>query len=762
MLEVFRAYYGIAEGDDERATREKIAGRLLLLDDGLREALPIAFEFFGVPDPTRTVPRMDPDAKRRQIFDILRRGIRDPDAAATRLVVVIEDLHWLDPESETLVAAWVDALEGSSALLLLNFRPEYRAAWMERPWYRHLRLAPLGAAATRELVGHLLGTDASVAGLADRIHAQTGGNPFFVEEMVQALVDAGDLVGTRGRYRLVVDAETVRVPPSVRDLLAARIDRLPEREKLVLQTAAVIGQTFPEPTLAAVAERPVDDVRAALGILQTAGLVYEESPFPVAEYAFKHPLTREVALRSQLQERRRALHAATARVLETVHADKLDETAALLAHHWEEAGAAAVAARWQLRAAAWVRGRDVQAAGRHLARAVELVRRAPDDPELPLLGATACRERLALGFRVRLSRAEAERIFHEGLAFAERLGDPIFAARLHQAEAVLCAFDLRTRDALWHAAEFERIASAMGDPELRSYARWPSLGPLRLSGDLGAARRNCEWQIAATRESPSWGMREWAFSAHAGALVELAFNELLTGRIAEARHEAERGMDVARRVGDLEDQWTGLVLLASAAFWAGEPEVARPYVQRLVEVGERVGSDWVRGEAAFRVALQRLGEGDPRGACELFAQSTADDRTRATLTRLLGDVYFAESLRAAGDLAAARRIAEEARTALHDCELRIGVIEATLVLVRVLHDADGLAAEERIDALLEDTDAVIRDTGAALYAPFVLVERAAVAALRGREDERRRLLRAATEGFIAIGAPARARALAVA
>src|SRR5205085_11113627 len=232
------------------------AGRLLLEDETVREMLPVAFEFFGIPDSTRPAVNMDPDAKQRAIFAMLRREIQAANAAADRLVVVVEDLHWLDAASEAFLATWVDALAGTSAMLVVNFRPEYQAEWMQRSWYRRLPVGPLGPDATRELLGDLVGHDASVAALAGRIHEQTSGNPFFTEEVVQALVDAGDLVGSRGAYRLAVDAATIRVPASVHGILAARIDRLAEREKLVLQTAAVIGQTFSEPILVAVSRLP--------------------------------------------------------------------------------------------------------------------------------------------------------------------------------------------------------------------------------------------------------------------------------------------------------------------------------------------------------------------------------------------------------------------------------------------------------------------------------------------------------------------------
>ncbi|MEO6028525.1 MAG: AAA family ATPase, partial [Candidatus Binatia bacterium] len=756
MLEVFRLYYGIAEDDDDRTAREKIAGRLLLLDDTLRESLPVLFEFLGVPDPARPVPQMDPDAKQRQVFAILRSAIHDSQGDARHLVVMIEDLHWLDAASEALIAGWVNGIAGASALLVLNFRPEYRADWMQQPWYRALPLAPLGAAETHELLDDLLGRDPSVAGLADRIHAQTSGNPFFTEEVVQSLVDAGDLVGTRGAHRLVVDAATIRVPPSVHGILAARIDRLPEREKLVLQTAAVIGQTFAEPLLTTITALPESDVRTALASLQTAELVYEQSPFPVAEYVFKHALTRDVALGSQLQQRRRQLHGAVASAIEAAHPDKLDEQAALLAHHWEEAGEVITSASWQMRAAQWVRRRDFAASARHVERALDLVRRAPDAPEAPLLGATICRAILALGFRTGLARDDAERIFAEGLVWAERLDDPLFAGRLHQAISVLYTFDLDLPAALRHAAEWERAASAMADPELRSYAKWPSLGPLRATGDLEGARRNAEWQLDATRDQPTWGLREWAMGARAGALIELSWHAMFTGDLERARALADQAMNVARETRDLENQWGSLVVLAATAFYAGLPEPSRATVQRLAELSERAGSEWLRSDSRFRVGMQLLLGGDARAAAELLERECMDVRGRLALTRPLIQTYLAESLRRMGELDRARLLIESTHAFMKERGLRVWLIEAALVFARILHDAEGAAGSDRIAPLLDEADALIADTGARLFTPFVAVERAAVAGLRGDAAARVRLLRDAHGLFTAMGATGQA------
>src|SRR6185369_13130385 len=183
------------------------------------------------------------------------------------------------------------------------------------------------------------------------VRERAGGNPFFVEEIVQSLVEAGALEGTRGAYRLVGELGRLRVPPTIQALLAARIDRLPEDARRLLQTAAVIGKRFSEALLQRVAGAPDEEFAAGLRTLRQRDLVYEHALFPKLIYAFKHPLTQEVAYGSQLAENRRVAHAAVARVLEAKEESQREEYAALLAHHWEAAGEPLPASRWHARAA---------------------------------------------------------------------------------------------------------------------------------------------------------------------------------------------------------------------------------------------------------------------------------------------------------------------------------------------------------------------------------------------------------------------------
>jgi class 3 adenylate cyclase/tetratricopeptide (TPR) repeat protein len=271
ILEVFRAYYGITLGDDDRSAREKIAGHMVLLDLGFADALPLLFDFLGVADPQHPAPRLDPEARQRQILAVMRQIIRSVNEAQPT-VTLVEDLHWLDDASEEFLAEMVDARAGSRNLLLLNFRPEYHADWMQKSWYRQIPLTPLGRDAIAELLADLLGSDPSLAALATPIPARTGGNPFFTEEVAQTLIESGHLEGTRGAYRLVTPIERLEVPATVQAVLAARIDRLPEREKRLLQVAAVIGKDFAAAThhwgrvRVLLRELPGDREAAELGI----------------------------------------------------------------------------------------------------------------------------------------------------------------------------------------------------------------------------------------------------------------------------------------------------------------------------------------------------------------------------------------------------------------------------------------------------------------------------------------------------------------
>ncbi len=512
ILRFFRAFYGITEQDSDATARERIAGRLLLLDERLRESLPLNFDFMGVPDPDNPAPRIDPEARQRQMFDIVRRVIQARGQTETR-VALFEDLHWFDGGSAAFLEPLVDAAIGSRLLVLLNFRPEYQAPWMGKSYYHQLALAPLGPDAIRELVDALLGKDPSIAGLAEAIHARTLGNPFFTEEVVQNLIESGKLQGSKGAYRLVTPVDKLEVPSSVHAILAARIDRLAMREKDVLQTAAVIGREFDEPTLAAVVEEAAPQLREALQKLKDTEFVYEQSLYPVAEYIFKHPLTQEVALASQLQERRKRLHAAVARVIEAAHAKDLDQQAALLAHHWEEAGETLAAARWHRRAAERVGLNDIKAALDHWGRVRELARQVGDGAEAAALTIVACSQALTHGWRMGASATEWADLFEEGCAAAQRAGDLAGLATLNANYSSVRGLNQAiANDYVRYAGEAVRIADRTGDAALRCGTRGQLCIAHTWGGQLREAERVAEELIELAREDPDLGAHVAGFS----------------------------------------------------------------------------------------------------------------------------------------------------------------------------------------------------------------------------------------------------------
>ena len=268
------------------------------------------------------------------------------------LALVLEDLHWIDGETQALLDSLVESLPTCRMLLLVNYRPDYRHGWGSRAHYTQLRIDPLEAAGAEELLSGLLGDAQGLAELKHRLLEASEGNPLFLEESVRGLADTGVLAGERGAYRLTRRPDEIEIPASVAAIIAARIDRLGAAEKTALQLAAVIGEEAPLALLEAVTELPAEELHGALADLRGRELLYEARLFPDIAYAFRHGLTRRVAYDGLLQESRRALHARVAGAIEARHADRLDEVVETLAHHFEHGAVWPKAADYFLRAAA--------------------------------------------------------------------------------------------------------------------------------------------------------------------------------------------------------------------------------------------------------------------------------------------------------------------------------------------------------------------------------------------------------------------------
>ena len=342
VTDLLKNYCRIEPRDDPRTVREKLTGKLLALDPALTAILPPLLALLDLPVDDDGWAMLDPAGRRQTTLDALRRLLLR-ESQEQPLLLVFEDLHWIDAETQALLDGLVEALPTARILLLVNYRPEYTHTWGNKSYYTQLRIDPLGQASAEELLTALLGDDPSVEPLNALLIGRTDGNPFFLEESVRALVETGALVGERGAHRLAGPVESVRVPATVQAVLAARIDRLPPEDKRLLQTAAVIGKDVPFALLQRIAEMTDAELQAGISRLQAAELLYAVSLFPELELTCKHALTHEVAYGGLLQERRRILHGRIVEAIEALYPDRLDEHVERLAQHalrghaWEKA-----------------------------------------------------------------------------------------------------------------------------------------------------------------------------------------------------------------------------------------------------------------------------------------------------------------------------------------------------------------------------------------------------------------------------------------
>jgi class 3 adenylate cyclase/tetratricopeptide (TPR) repeat protein len=760
VLQFLRAYFEIAERDSERTARERIAGKLVLLDKSFDEDLPLIFDFLAVPDPLRPVTRMDPEARQRELLGLMKRLIR-AESAREPGVTLVEDLHWLDPASEAFLANQVEAVQGTRSLVVLNFRPEYQAPWMSRSYYRQIALAPLGPEATEEMLRYLLGGDPSLDGLSGLIRERTRGNPFFIEELVQTLHEAGSLEGERGAYRLSAPVDEEAVPVSVQAVLSARIDRLSEREKGVLQAAAVIGKEFPQPVLEGVVGLESQELEEALRNLVAGEFVYEQELYPEALYTFKHPLTQEVAYGSQLDERRAPIHAAVAQAIAEQYPERLEERAALLAGHWDAAGQTLEAARWHARAAAWAGYNDPTQAVWHWRKVRELADTLGESAETVTMGITARIALLNYGWRLGISNEEAQAVFSEAERLSSKAGDVRSRAILLLTYATVRGLgDGDVREYAKLTRQAIALAEESGDPAL--YVALVPTYPIYCIGEHREAVAICDRVIELADGDPTVGAGiivgcPYAFCS---GLKGFILGEL--GELVQARRLIEQGRKIAREQGDIETVGWSHSWSVWLAYFQGEPEGELGHAQQALEIAERIGNSFSRAHAWFCLGLAERMRGEWRRAIEAIERSVAIAREGRTAVEaeawrlaLLGESYLG-----LGDPERARALVTEGLEIAHARGHRSHETYASLALARVLLGSTGTAGREQIEAALARALELARETGAKAFEPLIHVELAELAYQSGEEEGRERELREAHRLFTEIGASGHAERLA--
>jgi class 3 adenylate cyclase/tetratricopeptide (TPR) repeat protein len=732
-VELLRHVFDIADTDPAAEGRTKVLDRLVgeQLLDPASEDLPILLDFLEVPDPERPAVPLAPEARLRRLFRLLRRVIQRR-SDRELLVLLLEDLHWFDPASAQFVEMLVESYPGTRTLVLTNFRPEFQAPWMRHSYYRQVPLASLGSRAVGELLHDLLGGDPSLEGLADHILGRTGGNPFFVEEVVRMLFEDGAIEGRPGDYQLTRPVAELRVPATVQALLGARIDRLAAPEKLVLQTAAVIGRTFSEPVLQRVSGLPEDELGPSLDALRSAEFLHEEVLHPTAEYRFWHPLTQEVAYGSLLGERRRQLHAAVAAAIAELEADRADERAALLALHWEAAGDAVAAARWNARAAVRAFRRDIPDARARFQAVIRLLDGVAESDETLDLGVLARNWLVRIAFRLGGAPEASEALADEAGELAERRGDSVGRAVAVYAKGFLLFGLGRLDPALALLDEAMQRFDDIGDAELRAT---PTIAAYVLSarGPLPLGLAYIDRTMEAAAGDPDAGMRSFGISLPHYGLFHRAWLLARMGRLDDAFLAAEQAVTLGRDRGDLELSAWAHAVHPVIAFLRGDPEGAVDHAGRAVGLAEELGSPFhsvvaLEGLGAGSLAAGRAG--DAVAALE-DGLALARDRHVALFEEASLLSFLAEARLSNGDGAAALAVADEAVAVARAQRARVHECQALVTRARVRRSVLGADAGDGFLDDLRAAEAAIEESGAAVWSSFVQAERAHWARLIG-------------------------------
>ncbi len=331
VIALLKSYFGIQDRDELHEARRKVVEKTHALDERLEPILPALLALLDIPVDDPGWRALDPIQRRRRHIEAVK-SLLLREARKQPVLLIFEDLHWVDNETQELLDALVSVLGSARLMLLVSYRPGYQHNWGSRENYHQIRLSALPTRDTGYLLEALLGNAPELTPLKQLLTAR-GGNPFFIEETVRSLVETQYLAGARGHYRLLRPTGTIDIPPNVQAILAARIDRLLPGDKNLLQIASVIGREIPRAVLRPMADLTDDSLTDALDRLQAAGFLYESGFFPDVEYSFVHALTQKVTYDGLLRTRRRALHARLVDTIETLYRDRIGEHIERLAQH---------------------------------------------------------------------------------------------------------------------------------------------------------------------------------------------------------------------------------------------------------------------------------------------------------------------------------------------------------------------------------------------------------------------------------------------
>jgi adenylate cyclase len=718
VLELMRDYFGLRLKQAADVSRRMVLDRLAALP--VSEQLPpILLEFLGLADPQQPSTKLDPKTRKTQLLDFVRMLPHSPREPTS--VVIIEDLHWIDAASEEFVEALADAVVGTTTILVVNFRPGFAAPLLQRSHYRQINMRPLSTAQAAVLVQDHFGSDPSLALLSRNIIERAQGNPFFLEELINALLERGDFEGERGSYRLKGGIDTIPLPSTVQAVVAARIDRLEENARKVLEIASVIGREISLLVLDRIAGMDSTELTEAVQHLRQAELLYDVQPFEERLLAFRHPLIQEVTYRSLLHESRRELHSKVARAIESIFKDRADERAALLAYHFEQAGENLKAAQQNMRSAVWIGTNDPNQAMRSWKKVRELLSNLPPSQPINYLKMMASGQIVNFGWREGISAQDALLYFDEAKQLAVSLGDVRANALIHAAYGRILANGGSADEYVEKIREAKAIADSGNDASVQITLKAVLCHALRTSGFMAEA---LQMNIEATQEANKivkFDRQTLGFDVEIWLTVMRGQTLVMLGRKDEARAILDRVIQLESGQIDILHHVIPSWAYVDLAWVEGNIGLAQEHAERAYSLAIKSGNPYLRvyGQACrglSHIVARRL-----TSAIQDLSDALSFARSRKAgleaEPRILADL--ANAYRLNGDVSNALTTVEEAIKVATERHVRIPECLARIVRGQLLMET--LDGDEKAEGAreLERARALMQETGAVLFAPFI-------------------------------------------
>nr|WP_246755660.1 adenylate/guanylate cyclase domain-containing protein [Bradyrhizobium sp. CCBAU 53338] len=714
VLELLRDVFGLKAIEGVEASRRRVLDRLAKLPVPEHLA-PVLLDFLGLADHRQAAIKLDPKSRKIQLLEFVQTLVRSssPDEAT---VVLIEDLHWIDAASEEFVEALADAVVGSPTLLVLNFRPGFAAPLVQRMHYRQINIPPLSSSDAHQIVQDYFGADSSIALVSRNIVERAQGNPFFLEELMNSLIERGELDGTKGAYRLRAGIDSIPLPATVQAVVAARIDRLDYSSRQVLEIASVVGREISIPVLELVSVLPHVEILDAIGRLKRAELLYDVPPFEQKVIAFRHPLIQEAAYRSLLHARRRDLHSSVADAIGKVFKAQLDEKASLLAYHFEQATELFKAAQWNMRSAVWVGANDPRQALKDWKKVRELLSKEASSAQTDYLRMMAAGQIVNFGWREGILADEATVYFNEAKDLALSLKDMRASALIHAAYGRILANGGSADEYVDRIREAKAIADQGSDRSVSVTLKAILCHALRLSGRMSEAlAMNLEASasvneiVESDRKMLGFDVEIWLTAMRGHTLVTL-------GRAAEAKPLLDRILALDEGSVDVIHHAIPSFSYVDIAWFEKNAELAREHANRAYSLALKSGNPYLRVYSQACRGLAHSIAGRLTSAIADLSEALNFARTRKVglenEARILADLANVHMQN--GDKEIALSIAEEAievATARHarvpECLARI--VRGNLLINSSTADqaTAGLSELSRANELMVQTGALI-------------------------------------------------------